>query len=521
MNDLDSALAGAQPSNPPSAEAPRSLRLVFGVVVVVGLAAAAGLRFVAQPDLWLDEALTVNIAQLPLDQLRGALLRDGAPPLYYVLLHGWIGVFGTSSFAVRSLSGAFGVIAVGLAFIAGTRLGRDRTEQRWMGFTAMIVVAVSPYAIHYSTEARMYSLTMVLVLLGVILGIDAWRRPTPVRLAGIALVTGALLLTQYWSFFMVGVVLVGLALGTWRHLRPARRLLVAVLVGCAIFLPWLPTFRRQLAHTGTPWDTATSPVAGAVKAMVAFGGGRNPEGWPQIAALSALLVLVIAMVVVGAKRSESPTSGAALTVIVVGLGTFAVGIVGSWLAGVGFQDRYAAVVFPCIALAVAVGVATIGDLRLRVAILIALAGLGLLGGIRAARHVRTPSGAVASMLRADLQPTDVIAYCPDQLGPSTARLLPDTTRQFTFPDLASPRFVDWTDYAERNDAAVPGRFARQVGDRAGTGRVWLVWSPGYRTFGTKCEAVVNALGRTRTPFDVVRSFDGPDGDTVEVRRFDP
>ena len=206
--------------------------------------------------------------------------------------------------------------------------------------------------------------------------------------------------------------------------------------------------------------------------------------------------------------------------MVLGLGTFAVGIVASSLQGVGFQDRYAAVVFPLIALTVAIGIVAIRDARIRVLILVGLAGLGLLGGIRSERRVRTPSGAVAAMLRPQLRASDVVVYCPDQLGPSTERVLPSGTRQFVFPDLGSPRFVDWTDYADRNAAADPERFAGDVVARAGDGRVWIVWSPGYRTFGKQCEAVVNALGRIRTPTSVKRSFDGPDGDTVEVRRFD-
>ena len=58
-------------------------------------------------------------------------------------------------------------------------------------------------------------------------------------------------------------------------------------------------------------------------------------------------------------------------------------------------------------------------------------------------------------------------------------------------------------------------------DRAGAGRIWLVWSPGYRTLGTKCEAVVNGLSTARPHAVVVLRAHGPDGEAVEVRRFDP
>ena len=60
------------------------------VLVALGVVAAVGacLRFVTSSPLWLDEALSVNIASLPLDEVSGALRRDGHPPLFYLLLHG-------------------------------------------------------------------------------------------------------------------------------------------------------------------------------------------------------------------------------------------------------------------------------------------------------------------------------------------------------------------------------------------------------------------------------------------------
>ena len=104
--DLTAPTRPASPAAGPDRSAGRSGLLIGAVVVVVGLGVV--LRFAAGSDLWLDEALTVNIAKLPLDRLRPALLHDGAPPLYYVVLHFWIRVFGSSTAAVRALSGTLG-----------------------------------------------------------------------------------------------------------------------------------------------------------------------------------------------------------------------------------------------------------------------------------------------------------------------------------------------------------------------------------------------------------------------------
>src|SRR5688500_3310172 len=82
----------------------------------VALAVAVGLvaRFVSTSPLWLDEALNVNIAALPLGEITEALRHDGHPPLFYWLLHGWMAVVGEGDVAARSLSGLLSVASLPL-----------------------------------------------------------------------------------------------------------------------------------------------------------------------------------------------------------------------------------------------------------------------------------------------------------------------------------------------------------------------------------------------------------------------
>ena len=66
------------------------LQTAVKVAVVLVLVAGLVLRFWTRSALWLDEALTVNISTQPLHTLPSYLKHDGAPPLYYVLLHFWM-----------------------------------------------------------------------------------------------------------------------------------------------------------------------------------------------------------------------------------------------------------------------------------------------------------------------------------------------------------------------------------------------------------------------------------------------
>src|SRR5690606_27146736 len=110
--------------------------VALGLVLAVGVV----LRFVQRSPLWLDEALSVNIASLGVSDLLEALRHDGHPPLYYLLLHGWMRVFGDGDAAVRALSGILGVAALPLFWVAGRRLAGP-PGARW----ALVLGALSPY----------------------------------------------------------------------------------------------------------------------------------------------------------------------------------------------------------------------------------------------------------------------------------------------------------------------------------------------------------------------------------------
>jgi mannosyltransferase len=208
------------------------------VAIVVGIA----LRFVSRSALWLDEALTVNISSLPFGDLQEALRHDGHPPLYYVLLHGWIDVVGTSDVAVRALSGIFGVASLALAWLYGRR--RGGATLAWC-YTA--VVAMAPFALRYGSENRMYSLMILLVLAGALVVDDIVRRGRDGwgRLAAAALLSALLLYTHYWAIWLLGAVVLWLAWTWWRNREPATRraclrLAGAMVVGGVLFRPGSP-----------------------------------------------------------------------------------------------------------------------------------------------------------------------------------------------------------------------------------------------------------------------------------------
>ena len=472
--------------------------------VVAAVVAGVALRLYTASPLWLDEALTVNVAHVPLGDLVEALKHDGAPPLYYLLLHGWMRVVGDGDVAVRLLSAAFSVATLPVAYAMARKRAGNVTAA-----AALVIAATSPFAIRYATEARMYALVALLVSVGW-LGLAAvLERVTLPRLTLVAAAAGLLLLTHYWGFYLVGATVVALLVA--RRWQPAA----AIVIGSAVlFAPWAGVFAYQLQHTGTPWGSPPGPVEVAFTTLVDLGGGPYPEGQLLAGVLAALVVLALFGRAVDRHRIEldvRTVPGVRADALVGALALLAGVGVGAVTASA-WASRYTSVAFPLVVLVAAFGVRAFGDRRLVAGVLAVIAVAGVVGGVRNVVTDRTQAGDVRAAILANAPGlrtsangehraagTALVVSCPDQLGPAVHRVVGADVADahVTFPGAGDPRFVDWVDYEKRMETADPAAFAHRVLAMAGGRDIYYVWMSGYRTLAKKCEAVNDAFGAAR------------------------
>ena len=489
----------------PLSSSRRSLlvRLTVAAVITAGLV----FRFWTRSPLWLDEALTVNIAKLPLSDIGAALRHDGHPPLYYWLLHGWMAVFGSSNEAVRALSGVMATALMPLVYVAGYRLTPSATAnvRRRAGWVCVIVVALNPFVIRYATEARMYAMVMVLGV-GLLLLLDnAVKSTTFFRLAAVGITSGALLLTHYWALYYLAVI--GLVLVVWAITRPASRPIAvrcagAVASGLVLFSWWVPAMSDQARHTGTPWAAPANPLTVVVLTLSDTGGLIRVEqqGFALLAAVLLVFGLLGRTTPEGLIIERRVQLDVRLLAIIVA-GTMAVGTVAGYASSSTFISRYAAVYMPLLLIVTGLGIARLGNQRWIIGVLVIVSSLGLVAGGRNVKTERTQAGRIAAIINAKGHVGDVVIFCPDQLGPAVNRLLDARFEQSTFPIGASPVLVEWRDYAERNAAGDAFGFARRASARAGAHSVWLIWSDEYRGVQGKCSQIGGQLALERLSGD--------------------
>jgi uncharacterized membrane protein len=419
--------------------------------------------------------------------------------------------FGDGTIAVRALSGVCAVGCLPLAWRVGERVGG-----RTVATAFLVLLALSPFAVQYATEARMYSMAMLLVLAGGLAIANLLERPSRGLCVAVALITGALLLTHYYALYTLAAVGAVLAWHAWRGAAPdsfgragARRVLLSMVAGSLLFLPWVPVLLYQAAHTGAPWGSTGRGARTVIDTLgVLVSGYRDAGPVPLLLALG-LIALAVFGRAVGRRRFEIDLVGRepGRTLAILTFGGLLLAVAVSDLTGQAYVPRYASIAFPGVLLVIAVGVASFGDARLRLAALVGMAGLGIVGIQPIMAYERTQAADVARQIRAEARPGDVVAYCPDQLGPSVSRLLPDSLglTQLTYPKAQSPKLVDWVDYRATIRQTDVLRFAWTILEKAGPhGTVWYVWSMGYKSLGKRCEQLLHNLAGYRQWTDQVR-----------------
>jgi len=124
------------------------------VILITGLGAGLRVLLLDQQGLWLDETFSIWLAHHSVgDMLQWIARIDQHPPLYYLLLRGWMALDGDTPYHVRLLSVLFGTASIPMIYLIGKRM-----SGAIVGLVAAVLLAVSPFNIRFAQETRMYTL---------------------------------------------------------------------------------------------------------------------------------------------------------------------------------------------------------------------------------------------------------------------------------------------------------------------------------------------------------------------------
>ncbi len=239
------------------------------LVILMAISAVLRTRYIGG-QFWSDEAVAVGVASHPLGAIPGILRQQGSTPLYYLILHVWINVFGSSESTTHALSLVFGA-----ALDPGRDVGRLEPRRTARGHVRRDPVHV----LRLPDRVRPGDA-----------GLRAAGAARPdrdrelparadlpqARLSDPLAITLALMLyTSFWAiFFWAGaaLALIPIYITTADRRGVLTDAAIAFGAGLLLFVPWIPNLIYQIGHTTSPWGFAD--FIGATFPSNLLGGDR-------------------------------------------------------------------------------------------------------------------------------------------------------------------------------------------------------------------------------------------------------
>ncbi len=350
----------------------RHLGLPLGVLL---LAYTARVLTLEAQSFWLDEFYAVWFIDRPFMETARIIINPrNNGPLYFLLLWPWYRLAGPSDFAVRYLSTLGSILTISALW----QLGKQWFDRRTAGVAALLM-ALSPFAIWFGQEAKMYALHMLLATFSTLLLTLALQRSRWWLWAAYGVSINLLGYSHFFGAFAIAAQgVVALLTAHDGHRRRAY-----VLTMFLVALPYLPVVRFALQvfpelEIVDPSKQFVPPLAGIRDILIGFSARVKP---PQLA--DGLLGGVVVLLVFGclAAWRRQWQRGAQLT------GLLTLPIVFFYMVAFKlrvFAPKYLSATFPFFILAAAIAVTTLAEWKRTVG-LVLMATL-LLGAGRA--HVR-------------------------------------------------------------------------------------------------------------------------------------
>jgi mannosyltransferase len=483
-----------------TAELDRRRAVSVLAAVIIGGAILRLVRLGSQ-SFWLDEAFSVMLVRAPwhsfVYQLRTAEANSG---FYYVLLRMWAPL-GDGDAHARLLSAIFGILTIPLAAAVARRLYGDRAA-----LAAAVVMALDPFDIWASQEARGYGLVILLVTCSTwafVHATDAGRDPHPEsgpqRAAGwhigwwvLYVIASALAVyTHLYASFVL--------LAQWLSLavRPRTvpwRALLASGVALAVLLTPMAMFLLSGPHGNIDWIRGSyghfRDVWNSVRQVLGRGGALAACGY-LVVCLALLGVGVVQM-----RRADTPHARWSYLLPFLWFVTpIAIPLAVSLTIKPVLDPRYATICAPAVALLAAAVAGQPGAWRMR--LLAVLVAAELFGDWAYFERLRKENWrGVARTMVAESLPGDVaIFYAPYVRRPFDYYVSRVDVSQVAAPLNASQRIAELYPSARYSDftldTVVPLSLAGAVDSARRAPRTWLVLSHMLRS-DSACVAALEA-----------------------------
>lgn len=405
-------------------------------------------------SLWYDESYTASIVKHSIGDIWRIAGTDSHPPLYFMALKIVTLLFGNTEAVLRSFSalGALALASLGLGpvrKIFGTKAG--------LFFT--FLVATNPIMVSMAHEARMYTWAAFTVALCALKGYEAVLSNKKrdwfwFGLAGLA--------SAYLHYYaLLSVFIIGFIMFAWLLTRNRKKLPYFIATGAMVllYLPWLLRLSTQVTKVAHSF-WIPQVTGGSILGVLIYPFSHKFSEMFTLPFIALLLSLVI--VYIGLKKAAQyenrfrPEAWMLKLAVAAYFLTMVAGITASELIRPILIGRYMMPVLGLFLLAIAVGLASLSDLKksLGAAVLLTLLGLVPLGDFFFYKH-NGPMADAVSYYKDHVEPDAVFLHTSEHTFGLFSYYFPDQ-KQFFYLDSVYTGYAGYSGYGafEPNGAVI-------------------------------------------------------------------
>ncbi len=220
---------------------------LFSVILKISL--------IDSKELWLDETYSHFLVSCPLPEMIHSIVGDVHPPIYYLVLKLWSGIFGLTPYSLRAFSLLISCLIPVVAFFTAKTVFNDK----WIALFCFLLVLFSPQLFRYSVEVRPYMVALLFQSIFFYYYVQILDKSKTLTTYVLFAGAGACAFySHYFALFILLSIFIHYFIYLFINRLPVKNFAISVVLFFALTGPWLPVMLQQWTKTNMVTDSLAS-----------------------------------------------------------------------------------------------------------------------------------------------------------------------------------------------------------------------------------------------------------------------
>lgn len=229
---------------------PTKLLLVITPVLFLVINAILKYSNLASQSIAIDEPWSIYYSQFDVSVIIERLSRDNNPPLFEIILHYWIKLFGIEASAIRALPATFSIITSYWIYIFGKRFFSFKT-----GVIAAILFTLSNFNNFYAHDTRVYTLLNLLAVVNMYYFVSLLKSPKNLKYIILFFLSQVLIMyAHFYGLFLIVVQVISVLFISDIRKAIGKKFFLVLSGSTLLFSSWIYVIVKRflfLSSTGT------------------------------------------------------------------------------------------------------------------------------------------------------------------------------------------------------------------------------------------------------------------------------